>query len=353
MKPAIFVVNPGSTSTKIALFNAGQCEFDANITHERSELNEFPTVADQFEFRFRTILHSAANAHIDLGRVDAFIGRGGLLKPLQSGTYTVNDSMLDDLQNARYGSHASNLGAIIVHRLSLEYGKPAYIANPPVVDELMEEARYTGIPAIRRASVFHALNHKAVAHRAAEQLGLEYNRANFIVAHMGGGISVGAHLHGKVVDVNNALEEGPFSPERAGSIPAGQLVELCFSGRYTKNDLKKLLVGHGGIVAYTNSTDLKSLVVRAEQEKDIRDLLNAMIYRISREICACAAALSGQIDGVVVTGGLAHSDYIISNIKKRVSFLAPVLVFPGEDEMAALVASVKRVLEGSETCLNY
>ncbi len=353
MKPAIFVVNPGSTSTKIALYIGEQCEFNENLTHERSELNVYPSIPDQLEYRFRSIIHATANAGIDLGQADAYIGRGGLLKPLPSGTYTVNDNMLNDLQNERYGSHACNLGAIIVHRLSLEYGKPAYIANPPVVDELMEEARYTGIPAICRASVFHALNHKAVALRAAEQLGLEYNKANFIVAHMGGGISVGAHRQGKVVDVNNALEEGPFSPERAGNIPTGQLVELCYSGRYTKSEMKKLLVGHGGIVAYTNSTDIKSLVSRAEQEKDLHELLNAMIYRISREICASAAALSGQIDGVILTGGLAHSEYIVSNIKKRVSFLAPVLVFPGEDELAALAASAKRVLEGSETCLTY
>lgn len=353
MPPTIFVVNPGSTSTKIALFHGDHRQFDANLTHERSELNAFPCIIDQLEYRFHAITRATADARIDICAVDVYIGRGGLLKPLQSGTYAVNDRMLEDLQNMRYGSHACNLGAIIAHRLSVEYGKPAYIANPPVVDELMDEARYTGIPDIRRTCVFHALNHKAVAYLAAEQLGLDYNHANFIVAHMGGGVTVGAHLQGRVVDVNNALKEGPFSPERAGNIPTGQLVELCFSGRYTKNEMKKLLVGHGGIFAYTNSTDMKSLVARADQEKDIDELLNAMIYRISREICACSAALCGQIDCVILTGGLAHSELIISNIKKRVSFLAPVLVFPGEDEMAALAASAKRVLDGTETCLTY
>ncbi len=217
----------------------------------------------------------------------------------------------------------------------------------------MDIARFTGVPAIKRRSVFHALNQKAAAMRGAVDMGIEYNNANFIVAHLGGGITVGAHEHGRVVDVNNGLEEGPFSPERAGELPTGQLVELCFSGKYTKPDIKRMLVGGGGLAAYTGTTDCEKLEVEAEKDENIRLLLDAMAYRISKEICASAAALCGNIDCVVITGGLAHSSYLVEKIMKRVSFLGKILVYPGEDEMRALSEGAIRVLEGKEKAYGY
>lgn len=349
----VFVINPGSTSTKVALFEGEKCVFDSVIRHDPAELKAFPTVASQFEYRFNTVNKIVQEERINLGAVDAFAGRGGLLKPLKGGTYVVGKHMLDDLESARYGEHACNLGAIIAAKLADQYHKPAYVVDPVVVDELMDEARLTGLPEITRKSIFHALNQKAAALRAAVEMGIEYKKGRFIVAHLGGGISVGAHDKGRVVDVNNALEEGPFSPDRAGSLPAGQLVELCFSGRYSKEDIKKLLVGKGGLFAYTGTTDCRKVEADAENDENTGKVLAAMIYRISVEICARAAALCGKIDRVVITGGLAHSSYIVDELKKRVSFLGPVTVYPGEDEMPALADGVLRVLTGKEKAFEY
>lgn len=262
-------------------------------------------------------------------------------------------AMLEDLKNLRYGDHVCNLGAMIAARLAEMYGKPSYIVNPPVVDELMNEARVTGLPAIVRRSAFHALNQKASALRAAKESGIEYDKGNFIVAHLGGGVSVGAHEHGRVVDVNDALEEGPFSPERAGSLPTRQLVDLCFSGCHTKVEIMRMLVGGGGLTAYFGTTDLKKLEEESKRDKNVREILDAMIYRFSREICACAAALRGNINRVVLTGGLAHSGLVVKGISDRVSFLGPIVVYPGEDEMAALAEGVVRVLDGKEIAYDY
>lgn len=348
-----FIINPGSTSTKAAIFNGGKCIADKVVRHAPEELKHFSTTISQLEYRLEAVRQIISELKTDMSDIDAFVGRGGLLKPLASGTYIINDKMLDDLTNARYGNHASNLGAIIAARLADECGKPAFTANPVVVDELMEEARITGLPFIKRRSVFHALNQKAAAVSAAAEAGIEYSKGRFIVAHLGGGISVGAHKMGRVVDVNNALEEGPFSPERAGSLPVMELVGMCFSGRYTKEEINMMLVGKGGLFAYTGTTDVRKIEEMAQKDANTKLVLDSMIYRISREICASAAALGGKVDRIVITGGLAYSKYVVKELEKRVSFLGKITVLPGEDEMAALAESVLRVYEGKEAALVY
>jgi butyrate kinase len=349
----IFVINPGSTSTKVALYDGGSCAFERVIRHDSGELGKFPTAASQLEYRFASMMEAVLSGGVRLETVDAFAGRGGLLRPLKGGTYVVNNLMLDDLRSSKYGDHASNLGAVIASELAVKFGKEAYVVNPPVVDEMMDEARFTGLPQMKRRSAFHALNQKAAAMRAAKEAGMDYSRGRFIVAHLGGGISVGAHELGRVVDVNDALEEGPFSPERAGSLPARQLVELCFSGRYSRDEINRMLVGKGGLFAYTGTTDCRKIEADAARDENVKQLLDAMIYKISREICANAAALCGEIDRIVITGGLAYSSYIIEGIKRRVSFLGQLVVYPGEDEMAALADGTARVLDGREKAMEY
>ncbi|MDD4297786.1 MAG: butyrate kinase [Ruminiclostridium sp.] len=349
----LFVINPGSTSTKVALFEDETVLFESTVRHNTSDFKSFSSIIAQNEYRLEIINTLLHTNDVDLAKVDAFVGRGGLLRPLVGGTYYVNHKMLEDLKASRYGEHASNLGAIIVFDLSEKYGKKAYVVNPVVVDELMDISRITGLPEMQNVSIFHALNQKAVARRAAEEINLQYNEARFIVAHLGGGISVGIHDHGKVIDVNNALEDGPFSPERAGSLPMKQVIDLCYSGKYSKSELIRKLIGNGGLIAHTGTSDCKVLVEQAKNDEYIRLLLEALIYRVSREICAGAAALYGGIDSILVTGGLAYSDFIVDRIKQRVSFLAPVRVYPGENEMMALAKGVIDVLKGNETPLEY
>ena len=349
----IFAINPGSTSTKLAVFNDSKLEYSRTMEHNPEDLKSFQVAVDQFEFRFELIKHIMKEENIELNKIDAFVGRGGFLKPLAGGTYLVGESMLEDLRESKYGNHASNLGAMIAARFGAFYGKAAYIVDPPVVDEFMEDARFTGLPGISRKSVFHALNQKASAIFAAKEAGMDYNKGRFIVAHLGGGISVGVHELGRVVDVNNALWEGPFTPERAGALPTEDLVDLCFSGEYTKSEIKKLLVGKGGLMAYTGTTDFRKLEKMVEKDVEIKKIMNAFIYRISREICGCAAALNGKIDRIVLTGGLAKSKLLVEGIKNRISFLGTVSVIPGEREMIALAEGVLRVLEGSEEAKEY
>jgi butyrate kinase len=349
----IFAINPGSTSTKIAVFDGSKSEFVKTIYHDPMELKAYPTAASQYEYRYELIMKIVQQENINLNEIDSFVGRGGLLKPLKGGTYIIGKEMLEDLRASKYGNHASNLGAMIADKLAGQFGKSAYVVDPPVVDELMDEARLSGLPEICRKSVFHALNQKASAIYAANKAGIEYNKGRFIVAHLGGGISVGAHEFGRVVDVNNGLDEGPFSPERAGSLPTDQLVDLCFSGKYTKSEIKKLLVGNGGVMAYTGTTDFIKLEILAETDIEIKKVLNAMVYQISREICASAAALNGKVDMIIITGGLAKCSLIVEGIKKRVSFLGTISVVPGEREMEALVEGAIRVMKGKEEPNQY
>lgn len=349
----LFVINPGSTSTKVALFDEENLIFEKIARHNVSELKSFPSVIAQCEYRLDTIDTIIQENNVNLVEINAFVGRGGLLRPLIGGTYQVNEKMLEDLKTSKYGEHASNLGAIIASDMAEKYGRKAYIVNPVVVDELIDIARITGLPEIQNVSVFHALNQKEVARRIAEEMNLEYNQSRFIVAHLGGGVSIGVHDQGRVIDVNNALESGPFSPERAGGLPIKQMIELCYSGKYTKNELIKKLIGNGGFIAHTGTSDCKALEQKAKTHEKIKLLLDAFIFRVSKEICAGAATLYGRIDSIMITGGLAYSDYIVNGIKKRVSFLAPVRVYPGEFEMIALAKGVLDVINGKEALLVY
>jgi butyrate kinase len=353
----LFVINPGSTSTKAALFRGDDCLFERSVKHAAADLQQPGGIIGQLPVRLaavRTILAEAlAVSSIEAGAITAFVGRGGLVHSVPGGVYAVNEQMLSDLRDARYGEHACNLGALIAQQLASEYGRAAYIADPPPVDEMIELARYSGTPQFRRKSVFHALNQKAIARRAAAELGKPYERCRLVVAHMGGGISVGAHLNGRVIDVNNAMEEGPFSPDRSGTVPSLQLLDLCFSGRYGRQDIYRMLVGQGGLFAYTGSTDCRMIEEEAANHPEYRELLQAMAYQVAKAIGAMAAALGTLPDAVVLTGGLAHSAWLVGEISSRVSFLGPVLTYPGEDELAALATAVCRVLRGEDVCHDY
>jgi butyrate kinase len=358
MQPCIlFVVNPGSTSTKVALFKDGTNLFEKTIRHATDELQQFDSIAGQLPFRLAAtqavLTESLAVGGLEAADVTAFVGRGGLVHNVPGGTYRVNERMLLDLREARYGEHACNLGALIVASLAAEQGREAFIADPPPVDELTDLARYSGAPQFHRKSIFHALNQKAIARRAASELGKPYSQCRLVVAHLGGGISVGAHLNGRVTDVNNAMEEGPFSPDRSGTVPSLQLLELCFSGRMSRQEIYKLLVGQGGLYAYTGTTDCRKIEDEAADRPDYRELLQAMAYQVAKAIGAMAAALGEKPDAIILTGGLANSAWLTGEISGRVSFFCPVMIYPGENELEALAASVRRVLRGEEPCLEY
>lgn len=343
----ILAINPGSTSTKIAVYEDETPRLVSNIRHSVEELSEFPRIIDQFEFRKNLVLE-ALKDHDILFEFDAIVGRGGLLKPIPGGVYEVNDAMLDDIAHAMR-SHACNLGCLIAWELAaLLPGCRAFIADPGVVDELDDIARITGSPLMPRITIWHALNQRAIARRYAAGHHTRYEDLDLIICHLGGGISVGVHRHGRAVDVNNALDgEGPFSPERAGTLPAGQLIDLCSSGRFTKEELKKRISGSAGLAAHLGTTDVPAIIRRIDEgDTHARLVLDAMIYQIARSIGAASVVLYGKIDAILLTGGMAHSDYIISRLKERISFLAPVHVYPGEDELEALALNALGALRG-------
>jgi len=352
----ILVINPGSTSTKIAVFEDDKELFTETLRHSNEELSPFCKVAEQFGFR-KGVIVSALNKHgISTDSLSVVVGRGGMLKPIKSGTYEVNDKMLEDLMNSDRGEHASNLGAIIASDIAHSVpGCKAYIADPIVVDELAPVARIAGHPLFNRISIFHALNHKAIAKRYANSVGKEYNQLNLVVAHLGGGVSVGAHLMGQVIEVNNALNgEGPFSPERSGTLPAYALAELCFSGKYTLAQVTKIITGEGGLVAHlgTNSFNIVEKRVEEGDEKAIL-LSDAFAYNVAKAIGACAVALKGDVDAILLTGGVAHNSKLMVKIEEMVRFIAPVNVYPGEDEMTALAENGFAVASGKEKALIY
>lgn len=345
----ILTINPGSTSTKIAVFNGEDCEYSESLRHSSEELAGFEFIADQYQFRKNLILEKLKESGIDINSIKAVVGRGGLVKPIPSGVYEVNEKMKADLRVGILGEHASNLGGLIADDIanSLPDAK-AYIADPVVVDELDDVARLSGHPELERVSIFHALNQKAIARVHAAKLGRKYEDLNLILVHLGGGISVGAHKNGKVVDVNQALNgEGPFSPERTGTLPAFGLAKLCFSGKYTLADIKKMITGQGGFVAYLG-TNNASEVERAADNGDPKAKLvqDAMGYQVAKEIGAMAAVLEGKVDAILLTGGIAHNRGFVEKISRRVEFIAPVVVYPGEDEMKALAMNGLRVLSG-------
>ncbi|MTI94863.1 MAG: butyrate kinase [Firmicutes bacterium] len=355
-KHRLLVINPGSTSTKIAVYEADRPMLEQTLRHSSDELKQYESIIDQYQFRKDVILETLHSQGINLNKLSAVVGRGGLLKPIAGGTYTVNELMLEHLRQGLQGQHASNLGGIIAWEIASQFDIQAFIVDPVVVDELNPEARISGMPEIERRSIFHALNQKAVARRAAAELNSDYDKVNLIVVHLGGGISVGAHCRGRVVDVNNALDgEGPFSPERAGGLPVGDLVKLCFSGKYSQQELYKKLVGQGGLVAYLGTNDGREVQERVSAgDKDAELIYRAMTYQVAKEIGSCAAVLRGDVDAVVLTGGLAYDrELLVPWIEERVSFIAPVKVYPGEDEMLALALGGLRVLEGREQAREY
>lgn len=342
----IFVINPGSTSTKVALFDDEKTVWAAGAHHPAAELAAFHHAIEQYEYRRDFILRLLAEAGIPLD-FDAVIARGGLLKPTPGGVYAINEQMKYDLVHARM-EHACNLGALIADEIARQCHCPAYIADPEVVDELQPVARFTGIPEIERISIFHALNSKAVSRRYAASIGQHYEELNLIVVHLGGGISVGAHCKGRVIDVNNALNgDGPFSPERAGTMPGDQLAELCFSGKYTLKQVKKLLNGKGGLTAHLGTNDVVTIARKAsEGEEPYKGVLDSMLYTVAKQVGAMYVTLRGRVDAIILTGGIAHSDYCVAGLKEQIDYLAPVVLMPGEDEMGSLAYNALGALRG-------
>ncbi|MBM6617357.1 butyrate kinase [Bacillus suaedaesalsae] len=351
----ILVINPGSTSTKIGVYSDEVSIFEKTIRHDAETISSFSNIIDQYEFRKNTILETLDHEGINISKLSAVCGRGGLLRPIEGGTYDVNDQMLKDLRKGYSGQHASNLGGIIAYEIASGLNIPSFIVDPVVVDELDPIARISGVPEIERKSIFHALNQKAVSRRVAKELGKRYEELNLIVTHMGGGITVGVHKLGRVIDVNNGLHgDGPFSPERAGTVPAGDLVSLCFSGEYYRDEVMKKLVGQGGLVGYLGTNDAVRVekMIEAGNEK-AKLVYEAMAYQVAKEIGSAAAALAGKVDAIILTGGLAYGKGYVSLITDRVKWIADVIVQPGENELQALAEGALRVLKGEERAKTY
>lgn len=350
----ILAINPGSTSTKVAIFKDDKNLFQKNLSHSAEEVARFHKVTDQFEYREKMILNWLEEIGISKESLAAVVGRGGLLKPMPGGTYKVTDVMIEDLKLGIQGEHASNLGGIIAKGIAEPEGIPALIVDPVATDEIDDIARISGMPEVPRRSLVHALNIKAVARRAAKDMGKGYTDFNFVMAHLGGGISIAPLRKGKIVDVSGADDGGPFSPERTGGLPAGDLIKLCYSGKYTQAEMKKKLLGKSGLVAYLGTNNARDAVRMIEEGDKNADLIfDAMAYQIAKEIGAMSAVLKGEIDAIVLTGGLAYSELLVERIKRRVEFIAPVKVYPGEDEMQALAEGALRILKGEETAKIY
>ena len=352
----ILVINPGATSTKIAVYLENNSVFMKTIRHEIGDLDAFENTAGQMDFRMKLVLHEVESNHIPHDQVGVIIARGGLIHPIESGVYEVNRAMIKDLGKGVMGDHASNLGGLIAHALLKRFPNAgAYIADPVVVDEMQDVARISGHPKFERISIFHALNQKSVARTYAHSRGMEYEDLNLVVAHLGSGISVGAHQKGRVIDVNNALDgEGPLAPERSGTLPAGALARYCLEQDVTWAEVRKMLTGEGGLFAYVGHKDARRIEKEArEGNAESRLLQRAMAYQISKEIGAMATVLSGEVDAILITGGMAHNPDLTGQIKKRVEFIAPVLIFPGEDEMRALAQNGSMLLHGKIKARKY
>ncbi|TFG85367.1 MAG: butyrate kinase [Spirochaetales bacterium] len=356
MLHTVLVINPGSTSTKVGIFEGRNELFTENVTHTAQEIAVFPTIASQYEFREKHIRTALEKRGFDLKKLSCVVGRGGLLKPIPSGVYSVSKEMKDELLVARFGEHASNLGGLIASAIAQEIGVPAYIVDPVVVDELDDVARIYGHKLFRKCSIFHALNQKAVARRWAAENDRKYEDVTLIVAHMGGGVSVGLHKKGRVVDVNNALNgEGPFSPERAGTLPAGALTKLCFSGQYSEKEILKMITGQGGMVSLVDTNDMRVLEARhlSGKDPDATLVYTAFIYNIGKAIGALAAAAEGKVDGIVLTGGIAFGKQIQAGITAMCGWIAPVAIYPGEGELEALAQAGIAAVSGEITAQEY
>lgn len=351
----VLVINPGSTSTKFAVFSGDTCIFDQSLSHSVADLAGFPTVASQYEFRERAIAHAFDERHFDLKTLNAVVGRGGLLHPIPGGVYRVTEAMKSDLLSAQYGEHASNLGGLIADAFARQLGVPAFIADPVVVDELEDVARVSGHRLFKRISIFHALNQKAVARRYAKEHKCRYEDLNLVVAHMGGGVSIGLHSGGRVIDVNQALSgEGPFSPERSGTLPASDLAKLCFSGQYSLQEVLKMITGKGGMVSFLGTNDMREVSrMREEGNKEADLYYRAFVYQVGKSIGGAAAAAHGVVDAIILTGGIAFSKDLTDRITEMVSFIAPVTVYPGEGEIEALALAGRMALSGETEIKEY
>lgn len=344
----ILAVNPGSTSTKIAVYENGDEILRENIPVDQDIISAYKCVLDQLGHRFDLIKRTLIDKGVEPDSFDAVVGRGGILAPMPSGTYLVTEEMTDYLKDAPRGEHASNLGAFIAEKFADMSGCEAYIVDPVSVDELTDVARISGAPEIKRSSLVHALNQKAVARKLAADLGKKYEDCRFVVAHLGTGITIGAHCSGKIVDVVGAKADGPFSPERAGGLPVGELVDLIFSGRYTKEELKKKLLSGWGIVAYLGTRDIREVFKMAENDPEAGIILKAFVYQIAKGIGELCTVLDGEIDSVILTGGMAYSDRLMEMLQKKIKFLAPIVIIPGENELEALYKGAERVLRKEE-----
>ncbi len=353
----ILSINPGSTSTKIAVYEDLNPLFVQNLKHSAEEIGRYPSIIDQYEFRKNIIVEFLNNNGAAPDTLDAVVGRGGLLKPIPGGVYKVNPTMIEDLKKSPMGEHASNLGGIIANEIAKLSGKdiPAFIVDPVVVDEMDEIARFSGHPELPRLSIFHALNQKAVARRYARENNKKYEDLNLVVVHLGGGISIGAHRKGKVVDVNNALDgEGPFSPERTGTLPVGQLSKLCFSGKYQLHEVKRLITGKGGCVAYLGTNDAYEIEVKAMEGNELfNKVFYAMGYQVAKEVGAAAVVLDGKMDAIIITGGMARSKPLMDYMLEKISFLGNIVIYPGEDEMQALTEGAYYGLNGELEIKEY
>jgi len=349
------IINPGSTSTKIGVFEDETLLFEETLRHSTEEISQYASIVDQKDFRKNIILDLLKEKNFDIKSLDVCVGRGGMLKPIPGGTYAVTDDLLEDLKIGKQGQHASNLGGILAREIGDSIGVPSYIVDPVVVDELEPISRYSGVPELPRTSVFHALNQKAVAKRYAKETGKAYTDMNLIVVHMGGGVSVGAHKNGRVIDIFNALDgDGAFSPERAGAVPSGELVKMCFSGKYTEKEVYSKLVGKGGFNAYMGTNDMRD-VEKLADEGDAKaiETRDAFIRQMVKDIGSMACVLKGKVDQIIVTGGIAYDKAVVAGLKEAAEWIAPFTVYPGEDELLALAQGGLRVLKGEEKAMPY
>ncbi len=349
------IINPGSTSTKIGVFEDETLLFEETLRHSTEEISRYATIVDQKDFRKKIITDLLEAKEFDIKSLNVVVGRGGMLKPIPGGTYAVTEELLEDLKKGVQGQHASNLGGILAKEIGDSIGAPSYIVDPVVVDELMPIARYSGVPELPRVSIFHALNQKAVAKRYAKEIGKPYESLRLIVVHMGGGVSVGAHENGKVVDVFNALDgDGAFSPERAGGVPNGALIKMCFSGKYTEKEVYAKMVGKGGFNAYLGTNDMREVTKLADggDEKAVM-AKQAFLLQVAKDIGSMACVLNGKVDQIIVTGGIAYGADVVAALKERAEWIAPFTVYPGEDELLALAQGALRVLNGEEESKNY
>ena len=349
------IINPGSTSTKIGVFEDETLLFEETLRHSTEEIAQFANIVAQKDFRKKIIPDLLESKNFDIKSLNVVVGRGGMLKPIPGGTYAVSEELLADLKAGVQGQHASNLGGILAKEIGDSIGVPSYIVDPVVVDELMPIARYSGVPELPRVSIFHALNQKAVAKRYAKEIGKAYESLRLIVVHMGGGVSVGAHENGRVIDVFNALDgDGAFSPERAGGVPNGALIKMCFSGKYTEKEVYGKMVGKGGFNAYLGTNDMREVTKQADggDEKAI-EAKQAFLLQVAKDIGSMACVLNGKVDQIIVTGGIAYGADVVAALKERAEWIAPFTVYPGEDELLALAQGALRVLNGEEEAKAY